>query len=155
MQFDLSDVKVNSEEEFLELIREINTDKEFDNYFKKDKPAEKLLDEKYLIGRYRALIAKEERKTFREEHDCKYCMYYENKSCKACTTCPLEEDEKREKESRRGSVKPRCSKDEEGNCPYGNDIGTCFGFCWKTILEEHYEVRKKVIKEMEATKNDK
>ena len=67
MQFNLEGITINSEEDFLKLIEQINTDIEFDYYFKKDKPAEKLLDKKYLITRYRALAAKEKRKLFREE----------------------------------------------------------------------------------------
>lgn len=150
MQFNLDEITVNSEKEFLELIDQINTDIEFDNYFKKDKPAEELLDKKYLIGRYRALVAKEQRKSFREEHDCKYCLYYENKSCKANKVCPIEEQE-----NRREPEKIRCPKDKEGNCPYGNDVGTCFGFCWKKILEEHYEAKKKAARKREEQKDDK
>lgn len=153
MQFNLKGITINSEEDFLKLIEQINTDIEFDNYFKKDKPAEKLLDKKYLITRYRALAAKEKRKSFREEHDCKYCLYYENKSCKADRVCPIEVQEKAE--NNRKPEKAKCSKDKEGNCPYGNDVGTCFGFCWRKILDEHYETKNKAKKEMEEQKNDK
>ncbi len=49
----------------------------------------------------------------------------------------------------------KCPKDTIGNCPYGNDVGTCFGFCWQEILKEfrakrgnHYE------KEAEEESND-
>lgn len=68
MEFDFKDITVNNEEEFLQLIRQLNTDIEFANYFQKEKPAEKLLDEKYLLGRYRTLAFREARKEFREEH---------------------------------------------------------------------------------------
>lgn len=151
MQFNLTDVKIQNEEEFIQLIDQINTDIEFDNYFKKDKPAEELLDKKYLIERYRILAAKEIRKVFREEHDCKYCLYYENRTCSASRICPIEEQDK--KERHREPEKVKCPKDEEGNCPYGNDVGTCFGYCWKKILEDHYEAKNK--RKMEEQQNDK
>lgn len=36
----------------------------------------------------------------------------------------------------------RCSRDKAGNCPYGNEVGTCFGFCWREILHE-FDERKR------------
>ena len=152
MQYEFNGISVNSEEEFLQLIREINTDIEFKNYFQKDKPAEELLDEKYLLSRYKVLAFREARKEFREEHDCQYCMYFENKSCKANKKCPLDEQEEQEKHKK--PEKPKCPKDKEGNCPYGNESGTCFGFCWKDILKEYEEKRRKARQHKEEEHNE-
>jgi hypothetical protein len=33
-------------------------------------------------------------------------------------------------------TREKCSKDKEGNCPYGNEVGTCFGYCWKELLSK-------------------
>ena len=46
-----------------------------------------------------------------------------------------------------------CHKDEIGNCPYGNDVGTCFGFCMRAILQEQRE-RKRKNEQAEEDKED-
>lgn len=35
-----------------------------------------------------------------------------------------------------------CPKDDVGNCPYGNESGTCFGYCWKEILRDFYKAKE-------------
>ena len=41
-------------------------------------------------------------------------------------------------------MKPNiCYRDEGGNCPYSNEVGTCFGFCMKEILKEQRERKQK------------
>lgn len=137
MEFDFKDISVKNEEEFLQLIRQLNTDTDISDYFQMDKLAEGLLDEKSLLGRYKTLTYREQRKEFREVHDCLFCLYYENKSCKAKKKCPMVVQE--EKEKLKEVEKIRCPKDKEGNCPYGNESGTCFGFCWKNILKDYDE----------------
>lgn len=122
MEFDLTEIHVKSEDEFRQLIEQINTDIEFANYFQKDKPTEELMDMKYLVGRYRALVAKENRRIFREKHDCQYCFYFESKRCKASKKCPL--DESKKSKNRAVIRKEGCLKDKDGNCPYGNETGT-------------------------------
>ena len=75
---------------------------------------------------------------FREAYNCKHCLYFEKpRLCLAMNSCPL--DEKRIPGAVRVKNFQMCPKDEVGNCPYGNDAGTCFGFCWKEILKDFYK----------------
>ncbi len=98
-------------------------------------------------------------KQYRREHDCKYCKYYEKpRKCNGEFHCLIEEEqilEQKRRQEKRPDKQRKCPKDTEGNCPYGNDVGTCFGFCWQEILKEfrakrgnHYE------KEAEDKNND-
>ena len=51
-------------------------------------------------------------------------------------------------------MKPnKCYGDEVGNCPYSNEVGTCFGFCMKDILKEQRE-RKHRHEQTEEDKED-
>lgn len=46
-----------------------------------------------------------------------------------------------------------CPQDETGDCPYGNDVGTCWGFCMRDILKEQRE-RKRKHEQAEEDKED-
>ena len=46
-----------------------------------------------------------------------------------------------------------CPQDETGGCPYGNDVGTCWGFCMRDILKEQRE-RKRRYEQAEEDKED-
>lgn len=68
-------------------------------------------------------------KEFRKKHNCKSCLYYKKtKRCVGLLVCPLEIEKEVEKK--------RCPLDKDGNCPYPNDAGTCFGFCVKDLLRK-------------------
>ena len=153
MQFDFKGLLIEHEKDLVRLVKEINSDIEFENITKSKKDKEELLDLDYVIKRYKKIRYRIEKKEFREKNDCKYCYYYENKMCKAVRKCPIEEEEKRF--TRRKPHKPRCPKDKEGNCPYGNDVGTCFGFCWKEILAEHNQAKKKREQKRKEQRYDK
>lgn len=80
------------------------------------------------------------RKEFRERHDCGNCLYFQRpRKCPAETVCPIETD------LSHGMVRAAigCPKDMEGGCPYGNSAGTCFGFCIKRILKEMRRAKEK------------
>ena len=48
----------------------------------------------------------------------------------------------KEFEEKKNVEKIKCPKDKEGNCPYGNEVGTCFGFCMQKIVNEFKEERR-------------
>ena len=88
------------------------------------------------------------KREFRKKHNCKSCLYYsKTRKCSAELICPLEIDAKL-------AVKLRtCPLDESGTCPYGNEAGTCFGFCIKQILQEQKEGKKQYEQTEEEEKN--
>jgi len=135
------DLNVKSEQDLIDLVQKINDDIEFQNLINKDGEKKELLDVKYLLKRYRTIKRRDSVKEFRLKHDCANCLYYEKpRRCEARDYCFLDEDDMVEPEV---SVKVKCHKDKEGNCPYGNEVGTCFGFCLRKILEEHQDKKKK------------
>lgn len=74
---------------------------------------------------------------FRNAHECKCCMYYQTNKCKADMQCYLEETKRNEHSALQAMrIKKGCLSKDGKECPYGNDIGTCFGFCLIKILEE-------------------
>lgn len=134
------DLNVSNEQELIELVQAINADIEFQNLKRADEEKQELLDIKYLLKRYRTIKHRDSIKEFRIKHDCAHCYYFEKpRRCKAMDKCFLDEDEVQEQEV---EVQPRCSRDKEGNCPYGNEVGTCFGYCWREILDEFKKKKK-------------
>lgn len=134
------DLNVNSEQELIDLVQAINDDIEFQNLTKEDEDKQEPLDINYLLKRYRTIKRRDAIEDFREEHDCAHCFYYEKpRRCKAIDKCFLDEDEVQNMDTEK---KTRCSRDSEGTCPYGNEVGTCFGYCWKEILDEFKEKKR-------------
>ena len=83
------------------------------------------------------VVAKSEKRKFREAHDCYHCRYRNLEQCPAVVSCPLEVTRKINKRKA-----PKCPRDETNDCPYGNDAGTCFGFCWREILRDFKRERE-------------
>ena len=84
------------------------------------------------------VVAKSERRKFREANDCYHCRYYNFKKCPAVKSCPLDMSGRLAFKRR----EPKCPRDETDDCPYGNDAGTCFGFCWREILKDFKRARE-------------
>ena len=89
------------------------------------------------------------KREFLKKHNCKSCLYYsKTRKCSAELICPLEIDAKL-------AVKLRaCPLDESGTCPYGNEAGTCFGFCYKLLMVEQNERKEKDEQTEEDKKDD-
>lgn len=138
MQVDLSNLKIQNEKQFIELVNQLNTDIAFRNITKSKPEKEPLLNLEYLLKQYRKIKDREDKKAFRKLHDCEYCLYFEKpRRCYATEQCPLELGKGLKKKV---IVKrPICPKDRKGGCPYGNDVGTCFGFCFQEILSEFHK----------------
>ncbi|MFV0466462.1 MAG: hypothetical protein ACK5ML_10355 [Lachnospiraceae bacterium] len=135
------DMKVESKKDLIKLVKRMNEDIEFKNITRPDNDKLELLDLDYILKRYKTIKYNDDLKTFREEHDCKYCLYYEKpRRCKAKKKCPLDSEE--DFEEKKIVQKIKCPKDKEGNCPYGNEVGTCFGFCMQKIVNEFKEERR-------------
>ena len=84
------------------------------------------------------VVAKSEKRKFRVALDCYHCRYRNLKQCPAVVSCPL--DMTRITNKRR---ELKCPRDETNDCPYGNEAGTCFGFCWREILRDFKRVRER------------
>ena len=89
------------------------------------------------VDEHSDVVAKSEKRKFRETHDCYHCRYRNQKQCPVVNSCPL--DMKRKTNKKRA---PKCPRDETNDCPYGNDAGTCFGFCWREILRDFKKARE-------------
>jgi hypothetical protein len=141
MKMDFSGIKVENEEQFMQIVHQLNHEIEFCNITKPKTEQEPLLDAVYLLNRYRKMKRQEKKKAFRERYDCEYCLYDERP--RRCHTtpergCPLENG----KHIKEVEKMPTCCKDQEGDCPYGNEVGTCFGLCYQQILSDFYKERK-------------
>ncbi|MBO5424506.1 MAG: hypothetical protein J6A25_03250 [Lachnospiraceae bacterium] len=80
---------------------------------------------------------------YRNSHDCAYCLYYRTDKCDSNFRCYLEEEQTMQHvvlEAYR--IKKGCLAKDGKSCPYGNDVGTCFGYCWKEILNEFKEKKR-------------
>ncbi|MFV0342814.1 MAG: hypothetical protein ACK5JH_07950 [Anaerocolumna sp.] len=138
---DLKEINVKNEQELTALVKQINAEIEFANITRAATEKEKTLNLDYLLKRYRTIKGREDTKNFREEHDCEYCLYYERpRKCFEKTRCPL--DSGIDFEEKEIDQKIKCPKDKEGNCPYGNEVDTCFGFCMQKIVNEFKEERR-------------
>lgn len=135
MRLDLFNIKIDNEKQLIEFVNQLNMELANSNSVNSEMEQETLINIGYILKRYRKIKEREEKKVFREVHDCEYCLYYRNpRRCSVTKWCPMESGNKTgEKEV---SKLPICPKDKEGNCPYGNEIGTCFGFCLQKILSE-------------------
>lgn len=138
---DFLGINVKNEQELIALAKQINNDIEFANRTRSVADKEKTLNLDYLLRRYRNIKGREDAKSFREKHDCLYCLYFERpRRCFGKTQCPLEVG--KEFEEKEVVLKIKCPRDKEGNCPYGNEVGTCFGFCMQQIVKEFKEERR-------------
>ena len=135
------DMKVESKQDLIKLVKRMNEDIEFKNITRPDNDKLEVLDLDYILKRYRTIKYNDDLKAFRKNHDCHYCLYFEKpRRCEAKKKCPL--DSGNEFDEKEIVEKIKCPKDKEGNCPYGNEVGTCFGFCMQKIVNEFKEERR-------------
>lgn len=135
-RLDFKEIKIDNMFDLITYVTELNADIRKRN---KKLPAdkhEKELNLSYILKRYEKLRRKEEIDQFREEHECKYCLYFEKpRRCMAVDRCPMDEETVLKKTEEKVGIKcPKYSGDKR--CPYSNEAGTCFGFCTRDILEE-------------------
>jgi hypothetical protein len=139
---DFPQAKIQSKEELIKYVEQCNNEIEFDNYLKPVDQRDPLLDMDYILKRYGQISYRERAQNFREKHDCKYCLYYEKpRQCFETKKCPLDLDGSYAKT--KVAFVPTCSRDLEGKCPYGNEVGTCFGCCYRDVLKGYRENKKK------------
>ncbi len=143
IMIDFSITDVTTEEELLAIVEYKNAEINYNNRSKIPEEREPLIDRNYLIERFRKIKNREEIRCFKEEHDCKNCMYHQKpRICSATRHCPLSEGKViGKKESKTQS---QCPLDLEGNCPYKNEVGTCFGICYRRIIREMNARRKAI-----------
>ncbi len=124
--------QIHSKEDLAWLVNHINAEISCLNQTlaKKEKLEHMNLD--MILKHYDKMEISRARNEFRIAHDCYYCLYWSGANrCKAEKYCPLDDGEELEKPKQ-----PTCSKDLEMTCTYGNEVGTCFGFCMKEIITE-------------------
>lgn len=124
--------QIHSREDLIELVNHINTEISCLNQTLSKKERLGLMNLDMILKRYDKMEITKARSEFRIAHDCYYCLYWSRSNrCKAEKYCPL--DHEGEMEIPRPLT---CSKDLEMTCPYGNEVGTCFGFCINGIITE-------------------
>lgn len=128
----------------------IKNEKELRVYLRTHKFQEPV-DEEEMIRLYRKMVRRQKINEFRAAYDCKHCYYFQQKMCKAMDYCFMESESY--SKSSRDTESLRCPKDAEGDCPYGNEVGTCFGFCMHDILSEMQERKRRYEKGKEETKD--
>ena len=91
-----------------------------------------------------------EYRKFKELHGCAQCYYKQSiANCFKSRECFLST-----KRDRTFIQRSMCPKDYTSDCPYGNDAGTCFGFCMREIIQEHRERKRKHEQTEEDKKDD-
>ena len=131
-----------SRERFQDIVFRINSEIEMINADVPESGRIAYLNQQCLLRRFERIKNRVERDAFRKKYGCLDCIYYEKpRICVATKHCPLEDDAEPEKQAQ--ILKHRCPKDQIGNCPFGNAVGTCFGFCWQEILSEHRERKRR------------
>lgn len=135
--------------DLIKYVAELNAEIRQRNKERTDGKKEKELNLSYILKRYEKIRKQEEIAAFRELHECKYCLYFEKpRRCMAIDTCPIEGDFPNAKSDEKPVL--RCPKyDKDSPCPYGNEVGTCFGFCTKKVIEDMKKKREeseKVVK---------
>lgn len=141
MELDFSDAVINSEHELVVYAKRKNREIRSFKKSHPDNPLQPEIDIEYLRRLYRERKHYEERlrmKQFFVEYGCWDCTEKERVDrCFKKQKCKYAEvqDDNRIK-------KARCPRDETGTCPYGNEVGTCFGFCYREILKGLNEGRR-------------
>ena len=131
-----------SREQFQSIVFCINSEIELINSVVPEDGRIEYLDQQFLLQIFDKIKYRMEREAFRKKYGCLDCLYYEKpRRCFETKYCPLEDGEEPKKTEQ--LPKPRCPNDIKGDCPYGNEIGTCFGFCWQEILSEHRERKRR------------
>ncbi len=133
MEFDIQGIEINNEQDFIKLVRDLNTQIEFKNRFAKGGEQEKLIDEKVALKRYREISYRENRRKFRIEHECLSCIDYQLRQCKGIPPCRYEDGFEREEIVHEKRI---CPNDKNGDCPYGRPEGICIGPCFREIMED-------------------
>ena len=141
MELDFSNVNIKNEKELIAYARRKN--RRIRTYNKKhpNELSMEELDIMLLRRLYRERLVSGEKnrmKAFMKMYECRDCAEIElieecfkNQKCKYAEVNDVQKFQK-----------PRCPNDETGNCPYGNESGTCFGICYREILQEFTERRR-------------
>ena len=137
--------------QFKELVNKLNREIEEANALVSEEERRELFNEEYLLRRYLEISSRVRREVFVDKYNCKQCLYYEKiHECMKTEHCLLENYERLRS---RWKWQKNCSKDKDGTCPYGNEVGTCFGFCMRDILSEMQERKRRYEKGKEETKD--
>ena len=126
--------QIHSREDLIELVNHINSEISCQNHALAKKERLELMNLDLILQLYDKMEISRARSEFRIDHDCYYCLHWAGSNhCKAEKHCPLDDVKMMEMKKPK---QPTCSKDLEMTCPYGNEVGTCFGFCIKEIITE-------------------
>lgn len=84
-------------------------------------------------------IAEDKIEIFRKKHRCKECYLFEDEDCKANGYCRFDKSRRLVHKSRING----CPHNNNEPCCYANEIGTCFGFCYKKQAASTNKAEKK------------
>ena len=119
--------------------KNIKNEKELRAYLRSHQFPEPI-DEEEMVRLYRKMMNRLKINEFRAVNDCKHCYYFQQRMCKAMGNCLMESMSLAKNEEK---YSLRCPRDLDGDCPYGNEVGTCFGFCMRDIVREMRERKRK------------
>lgn len=133
------DLNIEDKLDLIVYVTQLNAEIREKNKTLPKEEKEKELNLSYILKRYEKIKKKDEIKNFREDHDCKYCLYFEEpRRCMAVKHCPLDDVSKSDYrdvyEERKYITCPKYDKYKP--CPYGNEVGNCFGYCARDIVKE-------------------
>ncbi len=79
-------------------------------------------------------ISRDKIEIFRQKHDCKECYLFKNNECKANGYCRFDKQRRLVYKSKING----CPHNNNEPCCFANEVGTCFGFCYKDQLRESH-----------------
>ena len=103
MDKNLNSYAVKTEKEFRQLVKRTNKQIMLENQHRKDGLKEELIDMKSAVERYRRIVRRDRINSYRIEHDCRKCYYFQERKCWGTSSCLMENevDTKRSRKSRK------------------------------------------------------
>lgn len=87
-------------------------------------------DVERLLLSIKGRIAEDKINNFRIKHNCKECYLFKNEECKANGYCRFDKNRRLVHKTRING----CPHNDNKPCCYANEVGTCFGFCYKNNI---------------------
>lgn len=91
-------------------------------------------DVEKLFLKIKERIAEDKINNYRIKHNCKECYLFKNNECKANGYCRFDKQRRLVYKSKING----CPHNNNEPCCFANEVGTCFGFCYKDQLRESH-----------------
>lgn len=97
MDKNLSSYAVKNEKEFRQLVKRTNRQIMLENQHRKDSIKEELIDMKSAVDRYRRIVRRDRINSYRIEHNCRKCYYFQERKCWGTSRCLMENEVDKER----------------------------------------------------------